>query len=430
MRMIRFLRNSITGKNDPSYRIEYHKVSAMTVTTMIVVTVVTLIAVFWFTQVVRDKTIQYNRRVMNTYAKLWSLELSRSLESPEMSILFEEIIEKADYPIVATNSEGEPYFWRNLPVAEDDTSVAAVQEVKKWLEHNRKRFPPIAVYIPGYANVLAYIYFGESPVLRWLRLIPAAQAFVMVVLFALGMLIYRRIRFYEQQNIWLGLAKEAAHQLGTPTSSLLGWITLMRESIAERDLEELTRIADEMDKDVQNMSRTVVRFGQIGSIPELSALEPIAFAREIASYFRGRLPHLANNIELVEHFEPVSLVRANKLLLSWALENLIKNSVEALTPKGGTITVAVRPSLQGNEVHFVVSDNGKGIPVADWKRIFSPGFTTKKRGWGIGLSLTQRIVNDYHHGRLFLLESRPYEKTTFIIALPEHKSETFSIAQQ
>jgi len=401
-----------------SYRIEYHRVSPVAITTMILIALTMLVAVFWFTEIVRGKMVQYNRRVMNTHARLWSLTLSRSIEGPELSILFEEIIEKADFPMVYTNSDGEPVYWRNLRINENDTTELARNKVKKWLETNGKKFPPIAVQIPGRDEVLAYIFFGESPVVGLLRLIPLAQALVLMVLFVLGTLIYRRIKRSEQQNIWLGLAKEAAHQLGTPTSSLLGWLELVRDSLREKDYNEIEHIAEEMNRDIQNLSRIVVRFGQIGSVPELSALDPIIFVREIISYLRERLPQLSQSIELVEHHEPAPVVMGNKLLIGWALENLIKNSIESIGKNKGVIWVAIRPSLDGNEVHITVSDNGKGIPTTDQKKMFSPGFTTKKRGWGLGLSLAKRIMEEYHHGKLSLLESKSYDKTTFVIALP------------
>ncbi|MCD6417247.1 HAMP domain-containing histidine kinase [bacterium] len=417
--MLKWLKKIISTADD--YRISYHRVSPILVIVMFLVTVAILLVIFWFTQVVRERMSRYNRRIMNTYARLWSLTLSRSIEGPELSILFEEVIQKSDFPMVYTTVDGEPVYWKNLSVASGDTSQAAREKVKRWLERKGKKFPPVPVRIPGTRRVLAYIYFGESPVVGWLQFIPIAQAFVMILLFIIAMIVYRRIRRYEQQNIWLGMAKEAAHQLGTPTSSLLGWLQMMRESLRERDFEELNRIADEMERDIQILSRIVVRFGQVGSIPELSPIEPTEFVREVVEYLRQRIPQLSRNIELVEHYEATSMMLGNKLLLSWALENLIKNSVEAIGNDGGTIWVATRQSLDGEYVHLIVTDTGKGISSSDQKKIFAPGFTTKKRGWGLGLSLARRIIEDYHHGRLFLLESRPHEKTTFIIALPAVK---------
>ncbi len=408
-------------KTDPgydSYRISYHRVSPLVALTMLVITVAVMLGMFWFTQMVRSRLRQYNLRIMTTYARLWTLTISRNIEGPELSILFEEVIQKADFPMVYTTVEGEPIYWRNLPIAENDTTRKARSMIKQWVRNEGKKFPTVPVRIPGSDKVLAYIYFGESPVVKWLRLMPFAQGIVIMILFVFATLTYRRVRRYEQENIWLGMAKEAAHQLGTPTSSLLGWLQLMREEVAERNYEELAKIIDEMEKDIQNLSRIVVRFGQIGSVPELSPLDPLSLVKEIIAYLRDRLPQLSHNIQLVEHYEATPMARGNKLLLSWALENLIKNSIEAIGQRNGVIWVATRQSLDGHEIHIIVSDNGKGISSSMWKKIYEPGFTTKKRGWGIGLTLAKRIVEDYHHGRLFLLESRPFERTTFVIALP------------
>lgn len=426
--MFSWLKRKIGLSED--YRIAYHRVSPAIAIAVFLFTGILLLAIFWFTQVVRDRMMRYNRRVMNTYARLWSLTLSRSIEGPELSIIFEEIIQKSDFPMVYTTVDGEPVYWRNLPICAGDTTTKARRKIKKWISKYGKEFPPIPVRIPGSHRILAYIYFGESPVMGWLKFIPVAQALMMLLLFILGTMVYRRIRRYEQQNIWLGMAREAAHQLGTPTSSLLGWVEMMREALDEQDYKELAKIADEMEKDVQNLSRIVVRFGQVGSIPELSPVDAVPLVREIANYLKGRLPQLSSRVELVEQYEPVSMIMANRLLLSWALENLIKNSIEAIGKNDGTIWIATRQSLDGNDVHIIVTDTGKGIPSSAQKRIFAPGFTTKKRGWGLGLSLAKRIVEDYHHGRLFLLESRPNEKTTFIIALPAVKGETIFSKQK
>ena len=414
--MRNFIKKILSGEK--GYRIEYYSVSPLTVLIMILLVIGLLGIVFWYTQIIRHKMLEYNRRVMNTYAKMWELTLSRSIEGPELTIIFNEIIEKADFPMVYTDVAGNPIYWRNLSVPENDTSKAAARRVKKWLQHNKGKFKVISVNLPNSNKPIAYIYFGESPVVKKLMFIPIAQAVVMVLLFIIGTIIYQRIKRYEQQNIWLGLAKEAAHQLGTPTSSLLGWLELMNEAIREGDTEEIKRIVSEMERDVRNLSKIVMRFGQIGSVPELSPADAVVFVKEIVDYLRERLAPLSKNIKLEEHYEQVPIVMMNKMLLGWALENLIKNSIEAIGQREGTIWVSVRPSIDGKGVNIAVSDTGKGIPPQAHKKIFSPGFTTKKRGWGLGLSITKRIVEDYHHGRLILLESKPYEKTTFLIHLP------------
>ncbi|MCD6123794.1 HAMP domain-containing histidine kinase [bacterium] len=403
-------------------RIKGYTISSPSVVILMILSILVLSVLFVITETIRRQMLEYNQRIMRTYGKLLQLTISRSVETPELSILFDELILKSNFPLVYADANGQPIYWRNLSVPDNDTSAAAKKKVRKWIKRHSRRYPPIPVRIPETNKAIAYLYYGESPIVNWLRLTPWLVAAIIAFMFFVGAMIYGKIRRYEQQNIWLSLAKEAAHQLGTPTSSLLGWLQLMRDELEDgANPTELKKIVSEMERDITNLSRIVVRFGQIGSTPELVATDPVELIKDVVGYLKQRIPQLRKNIELIEHYDPVPNVNANKLLLSWALENLIKNSVEAIGPKGGTIWVATRRSLDGSEVHLIVSDTGKGIPASIQKEIFSPGFSTKKRGWGMGLSLARRIVEDYHHGRLFLLESKPYEKTTFIIALPVKK---------
>ncbi len=399
--------------------LRYRNIPPLATLALIILSIVLLVAMFWLTEVVHGMMIRNTRRIMNTHARLWALSLAREIEGPELTILFEEVIEKADFPVLFTTADCEPHSWRNLPVASGDTTQKGRKKVKRWLEKNRGKYPPIAVRIPETNKAYAYIFFGESPVMKWLRIAPIIEMIIICIMFAIGGIIYSKVKRYERQNLWLSLAKEAAHQMGTPTSSLLGWIQLINDEISSsKDLNEIRKYIFEMERDVNNLSKIVVRFGQIGSKPELSPVDPIDIAKDVAGYLKDRIPQLNKKIKFEEQYESVPMVMANKLLLSWALENLIKNSVESIGAGKGSILVALRNNVDGDEVHFIVSDTGKGVPLHLHKRIFSTGFTTKKRGWGIGLSLTRRIVQDYHHGKLYLLESKSYLRTTFIIALP------------
>lgn len=398
----------------------FGRTPAFIVLVMVASTAIILFAIFLYTEKIRQSVIQHNRNIINTYSKLWSLALSKRMEGPELSILFEEVIEKADFPMVLAGVDGEPQSWRNIGVPEDDMTPKARAKVRKWIMRHKDKFPPVAVTIPGTDKVLAYIYFGESRLFKLLGMVPLAQAIAMFLLFLLGSFIYRRVQYYEQQSLWLGLAKEAAHQMGTPTSSLMGWIAMIKDQFesSKISLDEIGQILTEMERDVDTLSRVVVRFGQIGSTPELVPVNVQNVVKDVLSYLRQRLAPLQKNITLDEMYYQVPMIMGNSLLISWAVENLIRNSVDAIGTNKGTIWVAVRVSINESEVHIVISDNGKGIPVEYQDRIFQPGFSTKKRGWGLGLSLAKRIVEDYHNGKLFLLESKPFEKTTFIIAFP------------
>lgn len=410
-------------RKNEKYSIHYREIPLLYKIGAAVLVVLVVLPLFWYTEHLRTSLIEQNQRVLNAYAKLWSIAISTDLMGPAQRIIFDEVIDKAEYPLIQTNTDGEPIFWRNISgIPPGDTTSASKEKLRKMVKKMSKVMLPVRIFLGKSDRVLGYIYFGEPPSARWIRIIPLFEFALILVILVLGIAVYNRARSYEQQNIWLGMARESAHQLGTPVSSLLGWVELLREKIpsetAPNDPYSSTQIVDEMEKDLTLLNKIVTRFGQIGSLPELEPINVDEVVREVIDYLRERIPRLSGNISLNFTAETVPRVFANDLLISWACENLVKNSIEAVGRGPGQVQVAVRQNLEKNAVQVVVSDNGKGISYSDQKKIFSPGFTTKKRGWGLGLSLTKRIVEEYHHGRLYLLESVPYEKTTFILEIP------------
>ncbi|HEX7401763.1 MAG TPA: HAMP domain-containing sensor histidine kinase, partial [candidate division Zixibacteria bacterium] len=229
----------------------------------------------------------------------------------------------------------------------------------------------------------------------------------------------------EQRTIWVGMAKETAHQLGTPLTSLLGWLELLKtkcdpqtqkiESSSDLKLEE---IWERMRVDLLRLGKIANRFGQIGSMPELKSTDLNPVVSEAVAYFRQRVPRNGAGVIIKENLEELVPARANVELISWVLENLLKNSLEAVDPQGGIIEVSTYLDKEKKFIHIQVADNGKGIPLRQQKKIFKPGYTTKKRGWGLGLSLAQRIVEEYHLGKIYLVESTPQIKTTVLVCIP------------
>ena len=396
---------------------------------VIVVGVLIVAAVFLVGRNIRERTSKTNRNILNAYSRLWALASTKSVGSAELSIIFEEIIKKCDFPMILTTVEGEPTLWRNLDIPQSDTTAAARKKLRKRLAGMKNRYSPVPIYVGETDKILGYIYFGEPTFVKMSRLIPLLIAFLIVVLLLFSYMIYNRLKYYEEQNIWLGMARETAHQLGTPISSLMGWTELLKEELREAEIAGAFRdakrsphdIIGRMAEDIEILNRIVLRFGQVGSMPELEPTELPALLHHSVVYLRRRMPRLGRKMEIVEQYYPVPKVMANSMLLSWAVENLIKNSMEAAAKEGGRIKVATRMDVENQNVQIIVTDNGKGISARSARKIFSPGYTTKKRGWGLGLSLTKRIVEEYHFGKLSLLESRPYEKTTFLISFPLEK---------
>jgi len=415
------------------YRIVYRGVPRLYRIVAFAVAVILVLGIFLYTEHIRRQLSVYNRRTLNAYARLWSLATTKSVGAQELSIVFEEIIEKSDFPMVLTTVDGEPVLWRNLDFEPGDTSRATRQRLKEIASDMGRSEPPVPIFVGTTTRALGYIYYGESPFVKWLRFVPLAEFILVVAMLILAYAGYNRLRYYEKQNIWLGMARETAHQLGTPISGLLGWIELLRDEIEKAESarafqnakQNPVELVDKMTEDIENLNRIVVRFGQVGSVPELEPTQLPDLLKQVVSYLRERTPRLLARVDFVEQFDPVPEVFANKLLLSWAVENLIKNSLEALPEKGGQIKVATRLDVEGENVQIIIADNGRGISSRNTRKIFSPGYTTKKRGWGLGLSLTKRIIEEYHFGKLFLLESKPFEKTTFVISFPLSSKTTY-----
>ncbi|MGB9562124.1 MAG: ATP-binding protein, partial [bacterium] len=272
-------------------------------------------------------------------------------------------------------------------------------------------------------RILGYLYFGETTFVTMLRYIPIGEFLLLLLFFYLLLLESERKKGQEIQNIWLGMARETAHQLGTPISAIFGWLQLLRDKCTSNATDDkgfnIFAILDEMENDVRNLDDIVKRFGKIGSQPELELINVNQVVKDAVEYFRKRTPTLHRKIEFEErYYDGIITIYANRLLLGWAIENILKNSIEALDKGKGNIIIVTRLNPVNNTVNIVITDNGRGIPGNIQKKIFTPGFTTKKRGWGLGLSLAKRIIEEYHYGKLELVESKPYEKTTFSISLP------------
>ena len=251
------------------------------------------------------------------------------------------------------------------------------------------------------------IFYGHSLTLQTLYIFPYIQIFIIVVFVMVIFMAFRSMKQNEQSRVWVGLAKETAHQLGTPTSSLLGWIEYLREQPVDQ------MAVDEMQKDLAHLMKIVDRFSKIGSDAPLSVESLNEVVGNSVMYVRKRIPR---NVTLEYNGLAIETVKArlNVALFEWVIENLVKNALDALQGHG---EVSVTIGEDNKYVWVDVSDTGKGIPKSKWKRIFEPGYTTKTRGWGLGLSLSRRIVEEYHNGKIAVVESELGKGTTFRVTL-------------
>ncbi len=285
----------------------------------------------------------------------------------------------------------------------EDNIAKDQKELKKFLNQLKKENDPITIeYLPG---KFQYLYYGNSSLLNKLKYYPIALLLIIFLFGALVYNFYRSTKIATQNKLWAGMAKETAHQIGTPLSSLIGWLEIMKA-----DNVDVTTVT-EIEKDITRLQTITDRFSKIGSEPILEVKDIVAETEQSFAYLQSRF---SKQVEFsFKAPSDVIMVSINSALHSWTIENLVKNAIDAMKGRG-KITVSIE-----NENHFVkirVADTGKGIPKNQFKRIFEPGFTTKKRGWGLGLSLTKRIVEEYHKGKIRVLHSEINKGTTIQIS--------------
>ncbi|HEU0299705.1 MAG TPA: HAMP domain-containing sensor histidine kinase [Longimicrobium sp.] len=320
-------------------------------------------------------------------------------------------IQQLRIPIVYTDLDGVPADWRNLPFDATQGDTADMIRVLDYADRLAARNPPISE--PG----LGTIYFGDPPTVRRLRVVPWLQVGALVgLLLALGSVIRHNVRT-ERERIWAAMARESAHQMATPLSSLAGWVEILR--LPDEDREEmaaLPAVAGEMEADLDRLEKVARRFEWIGRPVQKEPVDVRMLLRVLERYVRVRLPQLGRTVELsVDVAEGTPAVLGNAILLEWALENLIKNALDALAGAGGSICIEAEAHGE-RRVELRVVDDGPGVAPAVRATLFDPGVTTKKGGWGVGLSLARRIVEDVHGGRLRL---EPSERgARFVMVLP------------
>lgn len=327
-------------------------------------------------------------------------ELQDVMDGIIRSFISETVMSTAAVPVIYTDSTRTriiEYGHIDPLVAKDSTAMQA--RIRAMEQANT----PIAIDLPGKGR--NYIFYEESLVITQLRYFPYVQLVILGLFLIVAYALFSIFRNAEQNQVWVGMAKETAHQLGTPLSSLMAWMELLKE--------ENPAAVTEMRKDVDRLEVITERFSKIGSAPDLTSEKLYHTLRATVLYLRPRLPGRVK-IDILQPADPDQQVPLNRALFSWVVENLIRNAVDAMEGEGA-ITLEILP--EGNQVHIDLTDTGKGIPAAQHRTVFQPGFTTKKRGWGLGLSLSKRIIEQYHGGKIFVKRSAPGKGTTFRITL-------------
>lgn len=335
------------------------------------------------------------------YIRLWADATSR-IGSLDLQDPLVRMVMNSNIPFIMTNDRGVvEYYSRSIPDRIIDTPHLLERQIWRYQSLNDH------IEIRFWDGSRHYVFYGRSNMLVLLTFFPLIQVLAFALLLWLGIITFKSSKINEQNRVWVGLAKETAHQLGTPTSSLLGWIEYLKTQPIDQD------VVAEMDKDLSHLMKIADRFSKIGSETPLAPANINEVVGETVMYFRKRIP---KNVELNYNGLAMAPVKAriNPALFEWVIENLLKNALDALQGRG---TIDVNISHDDRHIVIDVRDTGKGIPRANWKKIFEPGFSTKTRGWGLGLSLSYRVIEEYHKGRIFVAESEVGKGTTMRVVL-------------
>lgn len=364
-------------------------------------TIICLASLTYTNKLVSDLDTEERKKI-----ELWAEATNQLVNSgmgPTNNILASRIMqENTTIPIILTNEVGEIIGNRNLPQRPNQEAF-----LQRQLSIMMEQHEPIIIEakMNGQVILTQYLYYKDSYILSQLRFYPLLQLLVIFLYVGIAYLAFNRSKKSEQNLVWAGMAKETAHQIGTPLSSLMAWVEILKAK------EGMTEISEEINKDVKRLETITERFSKVGSKPKLENESIYAILSQTVSYLQDRLSsnvHLELDNQCNDSTAPI-----NSTLFEWVVENICKNAADAMDGKG---LIKITLFSDSDYLKIDISDNGKGLQKANFKRIFEPGFTTKKRGWGLGLSLSKRIIEEYHLGRLYV-KSSSKEGTTFRISL-------------
>ena len=351
---------------------------------------------------VRDLSKEESARM-----ELWA-EAMRALngadEHTDLALVLKVINENHTIPVIVINKQGHVQTYRNVEL-NGKTHLDSLKDAVSQAERMRAEGHFVRIVLDTRRDYIDVCY-TDSLLLRRLSYYPYVQLAVILLFAFLAIFTLLTLKRAEQNRVWVGLSKETAHQLGTPISSLMAWMEIMKENYPD------DMLLPEMDNDVKRLQLIADRFSKIGSQPASEQADLLAVLQRVAAYMDRRT---SKNIVISVH-APEIVVALNVSLFEWVIENLCKNAADAMENATGRIDIRVEP--KGKTIVINISDTGKGIRQKDIKNVFRPGFTTKQRGWGLGLSLAKRIVEDYHHGKIFVKHSEVGRGTTFSIVIP------------
>ncbi|MFP4663463.1 MAG: sensor histidine kinase [Bacteroidales bacterium] len=366
---------------------------------------------FFIAVLIGAGSLLYTNHLMQQLSKeerkrveLWAQankEIQKANPDQDISFIFQVLLSNKTIPVMLVNEKDSIISYRNV----DSLKMKSPEFRQQILEEMKSNQEPIEIeLLNGKRN---YIYYKDSTLLTQLYYYPFIQLAIISLFVLVSYFAFSTSRKSEQNHVWLGMSRETAHQLGTPISSLMGWIEVMKMEDPNNPMIQ------EVEKDVNRLEKVAERFSKIGSAPALSKISLRDSLEESIAYLKTRV---SNRIRFSIDFVDCDDVKPplNKNLFEWVIENICKNAIDAMNGEG-KISIQVREA--DNDVMIDIADNGKGISKSKQKTVFQPGYTTKKRGWGLGLSLSRRIIEDYHNGRIFIKQSDPRKGTVIRIIL-------------
>jgi len=377
----------------------YSKKQFLKISLLLAGLLIAVISLFYTNTLVK-KLAQEERKNVELWAKGMQ-KLGEIDNNSDLSIILEVVRNNKTVPLIIIDEDNNILYHKNL----DSTKTSDSLYLKTQLEEMKLENPPIINKLTE--NEKQYIYYKDSILLTQLLYYPYIQLSIILIFISISYYAFDSSRKSEQNQVWVGMSKETAHQLGTPISSLMAWLEILKEKSENQEL------LGEVENDIQRLETIADRFSKIGSKPQLNKTDIISLLSESINYMRARVSSKVEIINKIDNEFPI-YVYINAPLFSWVIENLLKNAVDAMKGEG-------KISFQITDVrqflYIDITDTGKGIAKKNHKTIFDPGYTTKKRGWGLGLSLAKRIIEDYHRGKIFIKNSELNKGTTFRIVI-------------
>ena len=370
--------------------------------------VILISSLLMYSQSIVNKLRNDNREIVQLYAEIIAATVKDESDA-NLSFVFDEIIKKVQFPLIYSDRNHIPIYSKNLP--EDLNQEDLLKHQKTMSAQNKPISLDFVDSNSGKYLHIGFLYYGDSNLIKRLQWLPFLEIGAVAIFIILGFAGFSLIRNSEKRHIWVGMARETAHQLGTPVSALMGWVDIIKNNP-----QKLDDVLDEMSTDINRLEQIVDRFSKMGSEAKMEEYDLSNVIENVKIYLERRLPSIGKNVQINNQVEEGLLLNGNSILVSWALENIIKNAIDAIDHDKGKIEIK---NIKGNNtIYITISDNGRGIPHKDRKNVFRPGFSSKAKGWGMGLSLVKRIIEDIHAGKIEVKESSKTEGTTIQISIP------------